>query len=190
MRNERRNKRAGRAGGQGGFSLTELMVVVTVIGILAAFSLPGIARYRRNYVIRGATDQVAGEIQAARMRAITRNATRGIFFATLNNQQYQWVEVPKETSGAVDFATLTGGTVRSLPQGVVFDTPASTASVIGFNSLGALCSGMNLGCTPLTNVPGVNLIATTAALATVRLTQPSTGLTRTITVAQGGRVTR
>lgn len=186
MSTERRTK---RRAGESGFTMIELLVVVMVIGIMSAVSYPAISRYRRNSQIRGATDQVAGELQTARLRAITRNATRGIFFATINDRQYQWVEVPKTAFGTVDFATLAGGDVRTLPQGVVFVTPATT-STIGFNSLGALCTGINVGCATLTNTPGTNYITVAGGQATVVVRQPSTQLRRTITVTSGGRVNR
>ena len=59
-----------------GFTLIELLVVMGVIAVAAAVSLPAIARYIRNYQVRAATQQVAGELQAARNQAIVKNVTR------------------------------------------------------------------------------------------------------------------
>ena len=80
-----------RRTGSAGFSLIELLVVVGLIGVMAAFSIPQIGRFVRNYRVRGATQQVATEINAARNRAITKNVNLGVVFVTRSATTYQWV---------------------------------------------------------------------------------------------------
>src|SRR5262245_44460033 len=76
--------------GEAGFSLIELLAVVGIIAIMAAVSVPAIGRYIRNYQIRGATQQVASEIQTARNKAIMKNTNRGVAFLTLDDKSYRW----------------------------------------------------------------------------------------------------
>jgi prepilin-type N-terminal cleavage/methylation domain-containing protein len=146
-----------------GFSLIELLVVMGILGLAAALSLPAIGRYIRNYRIRGATSQVAGEIQASRNRAISKNVNLGVVFLTLSDTTYQWaVEDDQTGTGAgrssirptlnatflADKAQATG--VFTLPTGIRFTqtcpppTPPTGSGAawdagMRFNRFGAWC---------------------------------------------------
>src|SRR5262245_38051098 len=127
-----------------GFSVIELLIVVGIIGILAAVSLPAIGRYIRNYQIRAASQQVLGEIQAARGKAISKNVNFGVVFLIVNATQYQYVieddQNPELNTSKTRYttyqniSTLQGdavrkttqfGPIRDLPRGVVFGTTCS-----------------------------------------------------------------
>ena len=59
--------------GERGFSLTELAVVVAVIGILAVLATPFFLTYLRNAAVEGAAREVATMLNQARQIAIARN---------------------------------------------------------------------------------------------------------------------
>lgn len=141
---------------QSGFSMVELLVVVFVIVLAAAISIPNIAGFLRNYQIRGAAQQVAGEIQAARLKAITKNVNLGVAFVVLSPTDYQYVIEDDLVPAPLDTARLTVGTRlgqavqvgprRRLPQGIQFGTTCSTNPVFAptdpglrFDRLGASC---------------------------------------------------
>ena len=71
MKNLRRNE---------GFTLTELMVVIGVIVIAAAFTLPNISSWRASAKLNGAARDLATNFQVAKMEATKRNGVCAVTF--------------------------------------------------------------------------------------------------------------
>lgn len=66
----------------GGFSLVELLIVVAVLAMAAAFSLPALRGSMSAFRLRASADTVAGELDAARVMAISRGAVYEVRFTT------------------------------------------------------------------------------------------------------------
>ncbi|HYJ78602.1 MAG TPA: GspH/FimT family pseudopilin [Longimicrobiaceae bacterium] len=112
----------------GGFSLVELVVVVSLMGIVAMLAAPRFANLVSVLRTRGAMDQVAGDLAFTRMAAVRAGRTASLRFdgatymVTLDN-------------GAVAYDTLrTMSFTREYP-GVYL---SSTSSRIAFDSRGVL----------------------------------------------------
>ncbi|HEX2076148.1 MAG TPA: GspH/FimT family pseudopilin [Longimicrobium sp.] len=60
---------------RGGFTLTELMMVVIIIGLMAAMAGPRMMRWVQTIGQRGATNQLAGDLAMARIQAVRQGAT-------------------------------------------------------------------------------------------------------------------
>jgi hypothetical protein len=172
--------------------------------------VPGIARYIRNYQIRGAAQAVAGEIQTARAKAINKNVNFGVVFLTVDTQTYRYAIEDDMTNGNSGVrpavATLLAandpaqvGPARLLPPGIIFGTGctgfAANDSGLRFNRFGSWCdpgtgtcpaigTGQNL----VMNPNQATALITGAVGTTICLVQPMTGLRRTVVVAPGGRV--
>jgi len=94
-----------------GYTLTELMVVLTIMGILATLVIPAFAGFLRRTRFQGSQNQLMSDIYYARSLAITQHKTIAMQF---DAGQYRIVDT---TDGSVERTT-------NAPRGVTF---ASTA---------------------------------------------------------------
>jgi prepilin-type N-terminal cleavage/methylation domain-containing protein len=200
-----------------GFSLVEMITVMAIIMIMAAVMLPPLANYVRLYRIRAATNQVAGAISAARMKAISKNVNLGVTFAVIGNQSYRivveddldpqtapdWRTIAAENWGTVLGMPAQAGPIETLPLGIEFDDPlncpGAPGPVVGgpetwglrFGRLGAGCGVASAGCTGApAGVPAYTpYIDVTGSLATLCVRQTNNNLRRWLNVSTGGRVT-
>ena len=195
-------KRSVPRGGQEGFSLVELLIVSMIIVVMAAVALPNIGRYIRNYKIRGGSQEVAGELTAARSKAIMSNTNAGVSLVIVDADSYRYVMEDLPAGPPVDERL---GLLRDLPGGVRFvpTTATDSGSSVRFNRLGGYCNPDVNCAAPAANpctAPetsdrcndggGANYVAPdgTAGGLVITLTEASTGLLRTVRLAPGGRV--
>lgn len=136
--------------GMRGFSLIELLVVSMIILIMAGVMLPSIGQYLKNYKVRGSTSAVAGMIQSARFKAISRNVNLGVIFTVPSTTTFQftleddaspnlahapcttstpgWGTWAAECKGNFDTLLtdpIQASPVSSLPSGIAFAAPAN-----------------------------------------------------------------
>jgi prepilin-type N-terminal cleavage/methylation domain-containing protein len=131
--------------GHAGFTLIEILVVVTIIVILSAITIPNVAAYMKVYSVRAGANQVAGELQRTRFKAVRRNVNYGmIFHATARNQYRIYCEDPVVLNSGnttrQGFSDTSDNPVVFLPAFVEFVPAGTMAKAIRFDRVGRACA--------------------------------------------------
>lgn len=179
-----------------GFSLIELLVVVGLISIMLAVSVPFIAAYLQNYQLNGAMHEVRTEITRARTRAIVKNANVGVSFVVVDRNSYRWL--------FEDTDPPTYGPLRHLPSRIEFDPAGANAEGFRFQSLGTWCNPLLGGTCPTalpaalcepaevaaycSDNPADYVTNDDAVGGSVTLRNLRNGIARQVLVTPGGRV--
>ncbi len=116
-----------------GFSLVELLVVVAILGLVAAAMAPSLLQMMRRNRLRSAAAEIQSTLLAARMRAVKRNLPASVFVipaaGAVAAHELDTIEAdppsPTPTPNPVNRLLLAGDVIRfvSLPanQKVTFD---------------------------------------------------------------------
>ncbi len=202
-----------------GFTLLELLVVVSIIVIVSAASIPMGLNFVRHYQIMGAAQGVAGQMQMARAQAVKLNTRRGVLlnFNYPTSGWYQWTSLdPNPMTGNWDspvYPTFTPrnyqegmtayGTVPAVPNNTLNPDPANgvmsphgmpfdLGQQVVFDAGGSNALLFRAdGSVRAVNAGGANAPVLTPNGLTWEMTvrDPNTQLTKLITITRNGRVT-
>ena len=120
---------------RGGFTLTELMIVVLIIALMAAMAGPRMMRWIQTIGQRGAANQLAGDLALARIQAVRQGAT--VSFRIDDSDSYR-VTVDDSNGNAV--RTLRTVHLQNLYRGATLEPQEGR---IAFDSRGVLRSNVS-----------------------------------------------
>lgn len=117
-----------------GFTVVELLIVVTIIGLLALVSYPTLRTFRENLVVHKAAGLLVADITTARSQAIKRNENISLV-ADVGTQSYEI----RSADG-----TVVGGRVFDSDNNLQLNYMAVTnaGDSLTFNSRGLLTSAL------------------------------------------------
>ena len=125
-----------------GFTLTELMVVLVIFGIVSAVALPGFTKFLRSVDLNSQVQRVATTLRVVRQRAITENNNYVAYWSATDHGFGWWddddndgVKDGPEKYAApekiADWLTVTNSTTNPFPSDSISFLPNGSANVSG-----------------------------------------------------------
>jgi prepilin-type N-terminal cleavage/methylation domain-containing protein len=109
-----------------GFSLIELVVVVCIVAIIAAITMPALLRWRTDAKLRGAASNLTGDLEFAKMRAIRENSYVAVLFS--NDGYTVFVDNGVDAGDWIEDDDEVCLREKTFPAGVTIKTPTSFSS--------------------------------------------------------------
>ena len=127
-----------------GITLVELVVVMLIIAVAAAFIAPNIGAWIPNYRLRSAMREVVSVLRTAQMKAVTTNLEYRVYF-DVNGRQF-WLEKGNLSSNPTNWVGRSGsnaareGDHHTIPQGITINV---TSNFVEFNT-DSSCTGASI----------------------------------------------
>jgi len=112
------------------FTLIEMMVVITIIGIVMVIAIPNFAAMQQRARVRAGAHEVAQDFRHIRERALAKGSTYQI---TLPDARHYQVTNPDGNSTTYKLGQTTGGNLRFGTTGAIGGTPSEANGPIPGN---------------------------------------------------------
>ena len=157
-----------------GFTMTEVAVVLSLIGIMTAISVPSYISWLPRHKLQTSVRQIYDDMQLAKIRAIKDNSVAVIIFTPSTNQYTIFLDASVPTNWALDSGETIIKQNVSLQNGVTIAGTTLAANTCGFNNRGMLPPPAVPGVVKLTNptnlLMGVEVMNTAGGIRIVTST--------------------
>ncbi len=116
-----------------GFTLTELMITILILGLVAVLALPTYGRFMQNWKLNGEADQFASALRTARSSAVIKNID-AVFTFDMDNNTYFYFE-DNNGNGVRDHGEYRSG-VFKLYNGIVIAAHTLSTRTLTFGRMG------------------------------------------------------
>jgi len=116
-----------------GFTLVELMVSISIIGLLAVLSVPGFSRFLQSWKLMGDADRFASTLRMARAAAVTKNISAVFTFDTDDNTFFYFED--NDRDGTRDNTEYRSAIYR-LDLGILFTAHTLSTATLTFGAMG------------------------------------------------------
>lgn len=168
----------------GGFTILELMVTITLLGILFGLGLPSFTAWIRNSQIRTVSEALQNGIRTAQAEAVRRNRQVVMSF-TNATPALNATAVANGKNWSLQTVPSLGDTVGEYLQGGALADIASAVAITGGTT--AICFNANGRLTTNTS-PGAPGASCSAAITTFNVTQPNADRNLRVIVQVGGQL--
>lgn len=133
---------------QGGFTLIELMITVSILGILTAMALPSYNVWIQNTRIRTAAESIQTGLQKARVEAVRRNAQVQFTLGVNSAWNVSCVTVTADCPADIEVKAAGEGASTSIG---ITTVPAGATEIV-FTNLGTVLPSPPAASAPFTQV--------------------------------------
>ena len=116
-----------------GFTLVELMISVSIMGLIAVLSVPGFSRFLQSWKLMGDANQFAGVLRTARAAAVTKNISVVFNFDTDDETFFYYED--NDRDGSLDNNEYCSATY-SLESGIGFSAHTLSSETLTFGAMG------------------------------------------------------
>lgn len=120
-----------RVGGRGGFTLLEVLVVMLIVGIMAALGMPALQEMIHRSRMEGTARDLAVLVQRARLESIQQGVPTVLLIDTTNHRVRTWVDNDADAELDIGERVLVE---QPLPGTIDVQGPSGTMPIEGFDT--------------------------------------------------------
>jgi len=116
-----------------GFTLVELMISISIIGLIAVLSVPSFSRFLQSWKLAGEANEFASTLRTARAAAIVKNISVVFTFDTDDETFFYYEDSDRD--GTLDNSEYSSATYR-LETGIAFAGHTLSSGTLTFGAMG------------------------------------------------------